>query len=111
MAQAGARTEPAAGIVAAFVVEAETVAVGAGIAVPEAGSPGTSVSQHVGRNLIQAFVRSFAEAEIAVEELTGTGAEEEFPGLTAEVSAHSAVAELVGHLQNQTLAVVVVCQK
>ena len=46
MAQADAGTDPAAGIAAA--VEAATVAVLAGIAVPGVGSPGTSVTQHAG---------------------------------------------------------------
>ena len=46
MAQTDAGTDPAAGIAAA--VEAATVAVLAGIAVPGVGSPGTSVTQHAG---------------------------------------------------------------
>ena len=115
MAQTAAGSDPAAGIVAAAVVEAATGAAGAGIALPGAGNPGTSVTQHVGmvRNLMGSG-KSFAEAEIAVEECSGTGAGEEFPDLTVEACPHSAGP--VDHLQNQRLAAaaaaaVVVCQK
>ena len=88
------------------------MAVEAGIAVPGVGSPGTSVTQHAGvlRNLTGS-VKSFAGAETAVEECSGTGAEEECPGLTVEVCPHSAVGP-VHHLQNQRLAAAAaVCQK
>ena len=104
MAQTVAATDPAAGIAAvvAVVPEAGTVAAVAGTAVPGAGSPGTSVAQHVGTvgNLLP--VKSFAEAGIAVEECSGTGVEEGRPDLTVEVWPPSAA--LVAHLQNQTLA-------
>jgi len=109
VAQADAGTDPAAGIAAA--VEAATVAVLAGIAVPGVGSPGTSVTQHAGmvRNLMGS-VKSFAEAEIAVEECSGTGAGVECPGWTVEVCPQSVGP--VDHLQNQRLAAAaVVCQK
>ena len=113
MAQADAGADPAAARIVAAAVDAETVAVVAGIAAPGAGNPGTFVTQQVGMvRKLMGSVKSFAEAELAVEECSGTGAEEECQGLLVEVCPQSAAP--VHHLQNQTLAaaaVAVVCQK
>jgi len=105
VAQTAAGADPA-GIAAAAAVPV------AGIAVPGAGSPGTSVTQHVGMVKNLGSVKSFAEAGIAVEECSGTGVGEECPDLTVEVCPQSA--GLVAHQQNQTLAAVAAaaaCQK
>ena len=99
-------------VVVVVVPEAGTVVAVAGIAVPGAGSPGTSVTQHVEMVKNLGSVKSFAEAGIAVEEWSGIAAGGECPDLTVEVCPQSA--GLIVHQQIQRLAAtaaVVVCQK
>lgn len=100
MAQTAAGIDPAAGIAAAAEVpeagtEAGTVAAVAGIAVPGAGSPGTSVTQQVGMVGNLQPVKSLAGAGTAVEECSGTVVEEGCLDLTVEVWPQSA--GLVAH--------------
>ena len=116
MAQTAVGIDPAAGIAAVAVVpEAGTVAAVAGIAVPGAGSPGTSVTQQVGMVGNLQPVKRLAGAGIAVEECSGTVVEEGCPDLTVEVWPQSA--GLVAHWQTQILAaaaaaaVAAACQK